>query len=46
MLGGFCSIINSVANNSVKTEKYFKSDSFGASFEFEAGSRLASLLCQ
>lgn len=24
MLGDFCSIINSVANNSVKTEKYFK----------------------
>lgn len=46
MLGGFCSIINSAANNSVKTEKYLKGDSSGATFEFEAGSHLTSLLCQ
>lgn len=38
------SLLSLIVNDNMKTEKYFKNNSFQVRFEFEASSHLASLL--
>lgn len=40
------SLLSLIVNDNVKTEKYFKNNSFQVRFEFEASSHLASLFRQ